>query len=55
VEDNRQLAETLLRRFNIFTVERTGVASGACIRVTCAVFTSPADIDKLVAALTALA
>ena len=54
VEDNRQLAETLLRRFNIFTVERTGVASGACIRVTCAVFTSPADTDKLVAALTAL-
>jgi len=55
VEDNRQLAETLLRRFNIFTVERTGVASGACIRITSAVFTSTADIDKLVAALTALA
>jgi len=54
VEDNRQLAETLLRRFNIFTVERTGVASGACIRITSAVFTSPADLDKLVAALTAL-
>ena len=55
VEDNRQLAETLLRRFNIFTVERTGVASGACIRITCATFTSPAETDKLVAALTALA
>ena len=55
VEDNRQLAETLLRRFNIFTVERTGVASGACIRVTAAIFTSEADIDRLVAALTALA
>ena len=54
-EDNRQLAETLLRRFNIFTVERTGVAKGACIRVSCALFTSPADTDRLVAALTALA
>ena len=54
VEDNRQLAETLLRRFNIFTVERTGVAKGACIRVSCALFTSPADTDKLIAALTAL-
>ena len=54
VEDNRQLAETLLRRFNIFTVERTGVASGACIRVTSAIFTSPADVDRLVVALTAL-
>jgi selenocysteine lyase/cysteine desulfurase len=53
-EDNRRLAETLLRRFNIFTIERTGVASGACIRITSAVFTSPADLDKLVAALTAL-
>jgi isopenicillin-N epimerase len=54
-EDNRLLAETLLRRFNIFTVERTGVAKGACIRVSCALFTSPAETDKLVAALTALA
>jgi selenocysteine lyase/cysteine desulfurase len=55
VEDNRQLAETLLRRFNIFTVERTGIASGACIRVTAAIFTREADIDRLVAALTRLA
>ena len=53
-EDNRQLAESLLRRFNIFTVERTGVARGACIRVTVALFTAQGDIDKLVAALTSL-
>lgn len=44
-------AQTLLKRFNIFTVERSGVASGSCIRVTCAVFTSEADVDRLVAAL----
>ncbi|HXS06828.1 MAG TPA: aminotransferase class V-fold PLP-dependent enzyme [Rhizomicrobium sp.] len=55
VEDNRQLAETLLRRFNIFTVERTGVAKGACIRVSCALFTSPEQTDRLVAALASLA
>jgi selenocysteine lyase/cysteine desulfurase len=54
-EDNRQLAETLLRRFNIFTVERDGVAKGACVRVSCALFTSPEQTDRLVAALTALA
>jgi isopenicillin-N epimerase len=44
-------AEALLKRFNIFTVERSGVASGSCIRVTCAIFTSEADVDRLVAAL----
>jgi isopenicillin-N epimerase len=48
-------AETLLKRFNIFAVERSGVASGSCIRVTCAVFTSEADIDRLIAALRTMA
>lgn len=48
-------AETLLKRFNIFTVERSGVASGSCIRVTCAVFTREAEVDRLVAALRTMA
>ncbi len=48
-------AATLLKQFNIFTVERSGLASGSCIRVTCAIFTSEADVDRLVAALKTMA
>jgi selenocysteine lyase/cysteine desulfurase len=48
-------AETLLKRFNIFTVERSGVASGSCIRVTCAVFTREAEVDLLATALRTMA
>jgi selenocysteine lyase/cysteine desulfurase len=54
-EQNVALAGELLRRFKIFTVERSGVASGSCIRVTSAIFTSEADTDKLIAALKTLA
>ena len=54
-EQNVALADELLRRFKIFTVERSGVASGSCIRVTSAIFTSEADTDKLIAALKTLA
>jgi len=52
--ENAQLARTLLDRFGIFTVARTGLASGACVRVTPAIFTGDTDIDRLVAALRAL-
>ena len=52
---NDALVETLLQRFKIFTVARGGVASGSCIRVTAAIFTSESDIDQLVAALKILA
>jgi len=50
-EQNRALAADLLKRFNIFTVERSGAASGSCVRVTPALFTTEADIDRLIAAL----
>jgi len=53
--ENRALAADLLKRFNIFTVERSGVAKGSCVRVTPGVFTQEADIDQLVAALRVLA
>ena len=53
--DNLALADTLLRRFNIFTVERSGVASGSCIRVTVALYTTEAEVDQLVKALKTLA
>lgn len=51
VADNVALAKTLLDDFGIFTVHRTGVAKGACIRVTPAMFTTPGDVDALVKAL----
>lgn len=53
--ENRDLAQTLLDRFNIFTVHRTGLASGACVRVTPALFNSMSDVDALAAALQSLA
>ena len=52
VEANKALAADLLDRFSIFTVHRTGLASGACVRVTPALFNSMADIDVLTQALT---
>ena len=52
--DNATVAAQLLQRFNIFTVERSGVARGACVRVTPAIFTPEAYIDRLVTALKSL-
>lgn len=52
---NRAIAEQLLKQFNIFTVERSGIARGACVRVTPGLFTSEAEIDALVTALKAIA
>jgi isopenicillin-N epimerase len=52
---NRALAQELFKRFNIFTVDRPGLARGACVRVTPALFTTETEIDALTAALKALA
>jgi isopenicillin-N epimerase len=52
--DNQRVARALLDEHRIFTVHRAGVARGACVRVTPALFTAPADVDALVAALKAL-
>ncbi len=49
--DNIAIARDLLDRFGIFTVQRTGVAAGACVRVTPALFTSAEDIQRLEHAL----
>ncbi len=51
VADNTAITKMLLDEFRIFSVHRTGVAKGACIRVCPALFTSPADIDALIHAL----
>jgi selenocysteine lyase/cysteine desulfurase len=53
--DNAALARTLLDDHGIFTVVRTGLGSGACVRVTPALFTQSADIDRLLVALKRIA
>lgn len=52
---NAQLARTLTDEFGIFTVARSGLAKGDCVRVTPALYSTPADADRLVAALRTLA
>ncbi|MFT7553256.1 MAG: isopenicillin-N epimerase [Rhodothermales bacterium] len=52
---NRALAKTLQDEFGIFTVARSGVAGGDCVRVTPALYNLPPDLEKLVAALRVLA
>jgi selenocysteine lyase/cysteine desulfurase len=54
-EGNLELARALADDFGIFTVYRTGVARGDCVRVTPALYNSPADAEKLVSALGSLA
>lgn len=50
-DSNRALAQTLLDEFSLFTVARSGVAAGDCVRVTPSLYNAPADLDALVAAL----
>lgn len=48
---NVALAKRLLDEHGIFTVQRDGISSGDCIRVTPVPFTSAEEIDQLVSAL----
>lgn len=52
---NVAVAKMLLDEFGIFAIHRTGVAAGACVRITPALFTTPDQIDQLTAALRMLA
>ncbi|MEM6709625.1 MAG: aminotransferase class V-fold PLP-dependent enzyme [Pseudomonadota bacterium] len=54
-EDARALQQRLLKEFNVFTVPRYGLASGACVRITPQVFTRASDVAVLTAALKELA
>jgi len=49
--ENFELARTLLDQHRIFTVARTGLASGACVRVTPALHTSEDEIDAFLRAV----
>ncbi len=49
--DNIAITDRLLADYGVNTVYRSGLADGACVRVTPALFTTPADCARLVAAL----
>lgn len=52
---NQAITKRLLDEFKLFTFYRTGLAKGDCVRVTPALYNSPEDADRLVAALKVLA
>ncbi len=54
VQANIAIAGRLLSDHGIFTVHRSGVAKGACIRVTPSLYTSAEDVRRLAPALQAL-
>ncbi|WP_394823119.1 aminotransferase class V-fold PLP-dependent enzyme [Pendulispora albinea] len=49
--DNKAIAKWLMDRHRIFTVAREGVANGACVRVTPALYNTVDQVDALVDAL----
>jgi isopenicillin-N epimerase len=54
-DDNQAVAAELLDRYGLFTVWRTGLSGGDCVRVTPALYNTPAHADRLAEALTAIA
>ncbi len=52
--ENDRIVEELLSKHGIFTARRSGVAGGDCVRVTPALYTMPAHVDRLAAALKAM-
>ncbi|MFC3379164.1 aminotransferase class V-fold PLP-dependent enzyme [Rugamonas sp. CCM 8940] len=48
---NVALAKRLVAEHGVFTIHRDGLASGACVRVTPSLFTTEAQVDRLLAAL----
>jgi selenocysteine lyase/cysteine desulfurase len=54
-EEVRALQLRLEQEFGVFTVVRTGLASGYCVRITPQVFITPDDLAQLVDALKRLA
>ncbi|MHC8402391.1 aminotransferase class V-fold PLP-dependent enzyme [Pseudomonas sp. MDT1-17] len=52
--DQQAMVERLLKDYNLFTVVRSGAASGPCIRITPGLTTNAVDIDVLSKALNEL-
>lgn len=53
-DDNKAIAEKLLQEHGVFTVHRTGVARGACVRATPSIYNSGDDCLRLGEALKTL-
>jgi selenocysteine lyase/cysteine desulfurase len=54
-DENQRIVDDLRTRHGLFTVRRTGLDRGDCVRVTPALSNGAADADRLASALTALA
>lgn len=50
-EDNDRIVEELLAKYGLFTVTRSGLDRGDCVRVTPSLYNRPADVDRLAEAL----
>ena len=55
LEDNAALSKHLADEYRILTVPRDGPAGGSCVRVTPSYYTTTGQLDKLVAAIHAIA
>jgi len=49
--DNNLIVSELRDRYGIFSVRRSGVAKGQCVRISPALFTTESDLDRLIFAL----
>lgn len=54
-ESNTAVVRELLEKHRLFTTRRDGLANGDCVRVTPALYNTPPDADRLVAALREIA
>lgn len=54
-ESNTAVVRELLEQHRLFTTRRDGLAKGDCVRVTPALYNTPDDADRLVAALRVMA
>lgn len=53
IDDNKVIAAHMLDAHNVFTVHRSGVANGACVRVTPGYYNTAEDMHKTAAAIVA--
>jgi isopenicillin-N epimerase len=53
--DNNAIVAQLREKHGIFSVRRGGIARGQCVRISPALYTMEADLDRFVAALDAIA
>lgn len=51
IEDNKKLMQTLLKKYKLFSAAKSGIDTGAYIRVTPGLYNSKSDMEKLAIAL----